>query len=140
MWDIFIFYFAGSGVTTYSLHPGVIRTELGRHFWPKIPLWKRIVYKPLMFFIKTPKEGAQTTIHCAVEESLQNESGLYYRLVSVDQQTVASLSEVLTSVHVLLDTRSPGAEHRGLVPVHLCCSLHLLLCVQYGYTWKCVYL
>ncbi|XP_030282780.1 retinol dehydrogenase 12-like [Sparus aurata] len=68
----------GTGVTTYSLHPGVIQTELGRHFWPKIPLWKRIVYKPLMFLIKTPKEGAQTTIHCAVEESLQNESGLYY--------------------------------------------------------------
>lgn len=68
----------GTGVTTYSLHPGVIRTELGRHFWPKIPLWKRIVYTPLMFLIKSPTEGAQTTIYCAVEESLQNESGLYY--------------------------------------------------------------
>ncbi|KAM3608791.1 uncharacterized protein V6R79_004796 [Siganus canaliculatus] len=68
----------GTGVTTYSLHPGVIRTELGRHFWPQIPLWKRVVYTPLMFFIKSPKEGAQTTIYCAVEESLQNESGLYY--------------------------------------------------------------
>lgn len=68
----------GTGVTTYSLHPGVIRTELGRHFWPKIPLWKRVVYTPLMFLIKSPTEGAQTTIYCAVEESLQNESGLYY--------------------------------------------------------------
>lgn len=68
----------GTGVTTYSLHPGVIRTELGRHFWPKIPLWKRVVYSPLMFLIKSPTEGAQTTIYCAVEESLQNESGLYY--------------------------------------------------------------
>ncbi|XP_036962394.1 retinol dehydrogenase 12-like [Acanthopagrus latus] len=68
----------GTGVTTYSLHPGVIRTELGRHFWPTIPLWKRIVYTPLMLFLKSPTEGAQTTIHCAVEESLQNESGLYY--------------------------------------------------------------
>lgn len=68
----------GTGVTTYSLHPGVIRTELGRHFWPQIPLWKRVIYTPLMFFIKSPKEGAQTTIYCAVEESLQNESGLYY--------------------------------------------------------------
>ncbi|XP_068579050.1 retinol dehydrogenase 11-like [Cebidichthys violaceus] len=68
----------GTGVTTYSLHPGVIRTELGRHFWPTMPLWKRVVYTPLMFFIKSPTEGAQTTIYCAVEESLQNESGLYY--------------------------------------------------------------
>ncbi|XP_029910224.1 retinol dehydrogenase 13-like [Myripristis murdjan] len=68
----------GTGVTTYSLHPGVIRTELGRHFWPTMPLWKRVVYTPLMLFIKSPKEGAQTTIYCAVEESLQNETGLYY--------------------------------------------------------------
>ncbi|XP_071388307.1 retinol dehydrogenase 12-like [Centroberyx affinis] len=68
----------GTGVTTYSLHPGVIRTELGRHFWPTMPLWKRVVFTPLMLLIKSPKEGAQTTIHCAVEESLQNESGLYY--------------------------------------------------------------
>ncbi|XP_031716854.1 retinol dehydrogenase 11-like isoform X2 [Anarrhichthys ocellatus] len=68
----------GTGVTTYSLHPGIIRTELGRHFWPTMPLWKRVVYTPLMFLIKSPTEGAQTTIYCAVEESLQNESGLYY--------------------------------------------------------------
>ncbi|XP_072241919.1 retinol dehydrogenase 13-like [Leuresthes tenuis] len=68
----------GTGVATYSLHPGIIRTELGRHFWPNIPLWKRVVYTPLSFLIKSPKEGAQTTIYCAVDESLQNESGLYY--------------------------------------------------------------
>ncbi|XP_008295185.1 retinol dehydrogenase 13-like [Stegastes partitus] len=68
----------GTGVTTYSLHPGVVQTELGRHLWPSIPLWKRVVYTPFMFLIKNPTAGAQTTIYCAVEESLQNESGLYY--------------------------------------------------------------
>lgn len=69
----------GTGVTTYSLHPGVIRTELGRHFWPTIPLWKRAIFKTLSFWLKSPREGAQTTIHCAVEESLADVSGLYYR-------------------------------------------------------------
>ncbi|KAK7913641.1 hypothetical protein WMY93_013852 [Mugilogobius chulae] len=68
----------GSGVTVYSLHPGVILTELGRHFVPTLALWKRIIAMPLMMFIKTPWEGAQTTIYCAVEESLANESGFYY--------------------------------------------------------------
>ncbi|KAM9754611.1 retinol dehydrogenase 13-like [Menidia menidia] len=68
----------GTGVTTYSLHPGVIRTELGRHFWPSMALWKRVVFTPLSYLIKSPAEGAQTTIYCAVEENLQNESGLYY--------------------------------------------------------------
>ncbi|XP_020797309.1 retinol dehydrogenase 13 [Boleophthalmus pectinirostris] len=68
----------GSGVTVYSLHPGVIRTELGRHLFPTLALWKRIIAMPLMMLIKTPWEGAQTTIYCAVEESLANESGFYY--------------------------------------------------------------
>jgi hypothetical protein len=31
------------------------------------------------FFIRTPEQGAQTTIYCAVDELLANESGLYYR-------------------------------------------------------------
>ncbi|XP_024138416.1 retinol dehydrogenase 12 [Oryzias melastigma] len=68
----------GTGVTTYSLHPGVIKTELGRHFMPTISLWKRVLFKPFSFFIKSASQGAQTTIYCAVEEKLQNESGLYY--------------------------------------------------------------
>ncbi|XP_041916792.1 retinol dehydrogenase 11-like [Alosa sapidissima] len=68
----------GTGVTVYSLHPGVIRTELGRHLWPTIALWKRLFFQPLILFIKSPWEGAQTSIYCAVDESLQNTSGLYY--------------------------------------------------------------
>lgn len=68
----------GTGVTVYSLHPGVIRTELGRHLWPTLPLWKRLVAWPLMQMIKSPWQGAQTTIYCAVDESLEGISGLYY--------------------------------------------------------------
>ncbi|XP_026099499.1 retinol dehydrogenase 11-like [Carassius auratus] len=68
----------GTGVTTYTLHPGVINTELGRHFFPSLPLWKRLLFMPLFFFVKTPWQGAQTTIYCAVNESLQDSSGLYY--------------------------------------------------------------
>ncbi|KAG1942086.1 retinol dehydrogenase 11 isoform X2 [Pimephales promelas] len=68
----------GTGVTTYSLHPGVIHTELGRHFLPSLPLWKRLMFLPFYFFVKTPWQGSQTTIYCAVDESLQNTSGLYY--------------------------------------------------------------
>ncbi|CAB1448113.1 unnamed protein product [Pleuronectes platessa] len=68
----------GTGVTVYSLHPGVIRTELGRHIFPTLSLLVRIIAKPLTMLLKTPWEGAQTTIHCAVDESLADVSGLYY--------------------------------------------------------------
>lgn len=67
-----------TGVTVYSLHPGVIRTELGRHFFPTLALWKRLIAIPLMLFIKSPWEGAQTTIFCAVDEGQAHVSGLYY--------------------------------------------------------------
>lgn len=68
----------GTGVTVYSLHPGVIRTELGRHLFPTLALWWRIIAMPFLMLIKSPWEGAQTTIYCAVDESLADKSGLYY--------------------------------------------------------------
>jgi len=67
----------GSGVNAYALHPGVINTELGRHlqdtFGPLVMLWK-----VAMPFIKTPESGANTTIYCAVEESIADHNGRYY--------------------------------------------------------------
>ncbi|CAN9506720.1 unnamed protein product [Ophioblennius macclurei] len=68
----------GTGVTVYSLHPGVIRTELTRHLLPTLALWQKMVIGVLQWLIKTPCEGAQTSIYCAVDESLANVSGLYY--------------------------------------------------------------
>lgn len=68
-----------TGVTVYSLHPGVIRTELGRHVFPTLPVWMKVVAVPLLWMIKSPREGAQTSIYCAVEESISRDSGLYYR-------------------------------------------------------------
>ncbi|KAK9542504.1 hypothetical protein VZT92_000362 [Zoarces viviparus] len=67
-----------TGVTVYSLHPGVIRTELGRHLFPTLALWQRIILMPLLMLIKSPYAGAQTSIYCAVDESQANSSGLYY--------------------------------------------------------------
>lgn len=77
----------GSGVTTYSLHPGVIRTEIGVdrnsgkspnflvNLWGKIP----DVLNPILFFFKTLEGGAQTTVCCAVSELIgEAESGAYF--------------------------------------------------------------
>jgi NAD(P)-dependent dehydrogenase (short-subunit alcohol dehydrogenase family) len=72
----------GTNVTTYSLHPGVIRTELGRYLSDSFG-WKayliKFVFAPLSLFVfKNPTEGAQTTIHCAVDENITNLSGAYF--------------------------------------------------------------
>ncbi|XP_063418992.1 retinol dehydrogenase 13-like [Mytilus galloprovincialis] len=67
----------GTGVTTYSLHPGLIDTELKRH-WEKESIILRIFFSIGQYIVKTPEEGAQTTIYCAVDEKLTSESGKYY--------------------------------------------------------------
>jgi len=68
----------GTGISAYSLHPGVIATELGRHMKDTMGVAFATFFKLLQPFIKTPESGAQTSIFCAVDESVANESGLYY--------------------------------------------------------------
>jgi len=65
----------GTGVTAYSLHPGVVQTELWRHLNGP----QKAVMKLVSPFTKTSVQGAQTSIYCAVEPTLEKESGGYYR-------------------------------------------------------------
>jgi len=69
----------GSGVRVYSLHPGVVKTELSRHFkntFGNVLFYLAKVFAPLY---KTPESGAQTSICCAVDPALENETGKYYK-------------------------------------------------------------
>ena len=68
----------GTGVTTYTLHPGVIYTEIFRDAppWLQRFMASRIIN---WLFFKTLKGGAQTSIYCAVDEQLSKESGFYYK-------------------------------------------------------------
>lgn len=64
----------GTGVTAYALHPGVVKTDLWRHLNGP----QQVVMKLISPFTKNSVQGAQTTIYCAVEPSLETESGGYY--------------------------------------------------------------
>ncbi|KAM6948420.1 retinol dehydrogenase 12-like [Aplochiton taeniatus] len=64
----------GRGVTVYAVHPGIVRTELKRH----MNLALLISWKIVRPFTKTIAQGAQTSIYCAVEPSLDTQSGGYY--------------------------------------------------------------
>jgi retinol dehydrogenase-12 len=69
---------AGSGVTTYALHPGVIASEIWRRIpWPIRPL--------MMRSMKSVEEGAKTSLDCATNPTRAHETGLYYD----DEQAVA---------------------------------------------------
>ncbi|XP_030623119.1 retinol dehydrogenase 12 [Chanos chanos] len=64
----------GTGVTVYSLHPGVVQSELWRNLSRPI----QVAVKVFSPFTKTSVQGAQTSIYCAVEPQLEKESGGYY--------------------------------------------------------------
>lgn len=62
-----------SGVTANSLHPGIIRIDLGIQR-PCV----EILLSPLSLFMKTVKSGAQTIIALAVDPDLEGVTGKYF--------------------------------------------------------------
>jgi hypothetical protein len=71
---------SGLGVTTYAVHPGVVATEAARYASQSFFSGAQWLFENvLVYFIKSPEEGAQTTIHCAVSREAGTETGLYYR-------------------------------------------------------------
>ncbi|XP_073775598.1 retinol dehydrogenase 12 isoform X1 [Danio rerio] len=63
----------GSNVTVNSVHPGTVRSELVRH-----STLMSLLFAFFSMFLKSPKEGAQTSIYCAVAEELQSISGKHF--------------------------------------------------------------
>jgi retinol dehydrogenase 12 len=62
---------AGSGVTTYALHPGVVASDIWRRVpWPVRPLVTRNLL--------SVEQGAQTSVYCATSPAVATESGLFY--------------------------------------------------------------
>ncbi len=62
---------AGTGVTTYALHPGVVASDIWRRVpWPVRPL--------IMRRMLTVSQGAETSLYCATSPSVSSASGLFY--------------------------------------------------------------
>ncbi len=62
---------AGTGVTVYAVHPGVVASDAWRRIpWPIRPLVTRNML--------SNEDGALTTLHCATSEAAADETGLYY--------------------------------------------------------------
>ncbi|XP_050503737.1 retinol dehydrogenase 12 isoform X3 [Diabrotica virgifera virgifera] len=65
----------GTNITAYSLHPGVIKTEIFRNITPLIR-WFILFF--IDTFFKTASEGAQTQIYCAVANGLEKHNGQHF--------------------------------------------------------------
>ncbi len=62
---------AGTGVTTYALHPGVVASDIWRRVpWPVRPLVTRNML--------SVTDGAATSLYCATSPEVASDSGLFY--------------------------------------------------------------
>ena len=88
----------GSGVTANSLHPGAVRSNMGRGNGFRRDLLPRLVG----LFMKSPERGAATSIHLATSPEVEGVSGRYFAdcrekqpaAHAVDPQTAGQLWEV----------------------------------------------
>ena len=66
----------GTNVTATCLHPGFVRTAIGRGF-DASPMLKRI-FGLSFLFARSPEKGAETVLYLAASPQVQDESGGYY--------------------------------------------------------------
>ncbi|XP_026344252.1 retinol dehydrogenase 13 [Ursus americanus] len=69
----------GTGVTVNALHPGVARTELGRHTGMHSSAFSSFTLGPIFWLlVKSPQLAAQPSTYLAVAEELGGVSGKYF--------------------------------------------------------------
>lgn len=83
----------GTGVTTYSLCPGAVFTDIvyDIHWWwyqALVPLFRRVM-------MKSPREGAQTTIYLAVSPDVTDFCGKYFKDCAVAKTSKLAQDENL---------------------------------------------
>jgi len=62
---------AGTGVTSYALHPGVVASDI----WRRVPRLARPFITRRML---TTEQGAVTSVYCATSQAVAQDSGLFY--------------------------------------------------------------
>ena len=76
---------AGTGITANALHPGVVATALLMNGFPPIRLVRR--------FLKTPEQGAETTLYLATSPEVDGVTGRYFRDEHPLQPSPAALDD-----------------------------------------------
>lgn len=82
----------GTGRTANAIHPGVVFTNLGRH-WSPVITWGWGLFTPLIF--KTVENGAATQTFVATHPSLAGVSGEYFSHCNVAKPRAIAHDEAL---------------------------------------------
>jgi NAD(P)-dependent dehydrogenase (short-subunit alcohol dehydrogenase family) len=107
----------GTGVTATVLHPGIVRTGFGAEDPGRI---QRVI-TPFMGLMKSPEQGAATSIHLASAPQLAGVSGQFFANCkprrsakrSYDAADALRLWQVSGELVGVDDTGRPGSAHRN---------------------------
>jgi retinol dehydrogenase 12 len=78
---------AGTGVTSYALHPGVVASDIWRRVpWPIRPL--------VTMRMLTVEQGAQTSLYCATSPEVADVSGRYYEKCAEREPSPVATAEL----------------------------------------------
>ncbi|XP_050534710.1 retinol dehydrogenase 13-like isoform X3 [Daktulosphaira vitifoliae] len=94
---------AGTGVNVYCVNPGIVKTDIHRAFGYTCFQFNNFIFNFFLlysllisyFIMKTPHQGAQTTIHCAIDEKAGTETGLYYSECQVKEPSSVAKDIIL---------------------------------------------
>ncbi len=78
---------AGTGVTCYALHPGVVASDI----WRRVPRLARPFITRRML---TTEQGAVTSVHCATSPAVAAESGLFYDKCAIREPSPLATREL----------------------------------------------
>ncbi|XP_046544310.1 retinol dehydrogenase 13-like [Haliotis rubra] len=68
-----------TGVTCNAVNPGLVKTEIGRHLSvTKSYISSFLLFPFLWLMLKTPRQGAQTTLYAALDPKLATVTGKYF--------------------------------------------------------------
>ena len=78
----------GTGGTTYSLHPGVVASDV----WRQVPSAISWIMKKFMI---SSEDGAATSLYCATSDDVSGHSGKYYDECKEKEPSALALDEAL---------------------------------------------
>jgi len=84
----------GSGVTANALHPGVVRTSFGADDPGRV---QRLLVPVMRPFMKSPEQGAATSIHLASSPFVAGVTGQYFSESKPKRSSEASRDEAVAA-------------------------------------------
>jgi NAD(P)-dependent dehydrogenase (short-subunit alcohol dehydrogenase family) len=78
---------AGTGVTAYALHPGVVASDI----WRRVP---RLARPFLTRRMLTTEQGAVTSVYCATSPAVAADSGLFYDKCAAKEPSPVATKEL----------------------------------------------